>query len=557
VPLHAIVQHSFGLPLTEAAQPFRGHSVLSRVTERFDHELFSAHRVGPKLELEDQHFAHSPLAQRGLTTLDALTPTFIGPFSSVEPLPDALGWASTTAGRREDRYEEPSLILADKFDPPHKPSFNDFLVTKHLVPDDREPISQLLLELMAHKRSRLFGFRLANRFVNVLLPHAELYPVGQRATRAGRKKAWFVQPLVSFIRGGHDRDRLRPTYALTFFLIPAMAGEGFARRPTSATEIGKVLDAGWGFAAAPPENTLARFDLGGELFEYLSPAARLDLLGEGRDAKRGLELRRVVELAAFGVGLVLAQGRSSKATSKTKALIGNEVVAALGSARVSSVVVRDDALKAKEVRRPINPKAFPQPLLSLMEGLSDPIRAPQAADPLARTYRLDRPFVDDDLYATGVLPVKRCLVVSSGRAQYGIRESALMQAGSIAYMTIGAATAIGTMRTIDRRLEYLDVADPTRIAAIDSEIAADLGEIYDLDIVRESYREVYRRLRNSLGITRDYALLQDKMQALYRATSTLHEDKAQRQIAWLTAAIVILSVFILFGTLILIGKPGG
>jgi len=44
------------------------------------------------------------------------------------------------------------------------------------------------------------------------------------------------------------------------------------------------------------------------------------------------------------------------------------------------------------------------------------------------------------------------------------------------------------------------------------------------------------------------------MQALYRATSTLHEVKTQARLVWLTGAIVLLSVFIVIGTIVLAGK---
>jgi hypothetical protein len=193
-----------------------------------------------------------------------------------------------------------------------------------------------------------------------------------------------------------------------------------------------------------------------------------------------------------------------------------------------------------------------------MESLAKPLRMPRASDPEARKFRLDSPFDDDDTYATGVIPTRRCVVVASrDGAQYGSRESALMQAGSVAYMTLGAATAIGTLREIDRQLEHLEGANPSKVAKIDREIAADLNEIYDLDITRESYRRMYRRLRDRLGITRDYETLQGEMNALHRATTTVHGDKAQRMLALLTAAIVALSVLILIGTIMLIGKPGG
>jgi hypothetical protein len=236
--------------------------------------------------------------------------------------------------------------------------------------------------------------------------------------------------------------------------------------------------------------------------------------------------------------------------------IGNDVVMSLGSARVSSIVVVDPKLSSNEVSKSGRFSRLPASLGSLMEELAAPVRIEQSGDAKGHKFRLDLPFVDGDRYAIGLLPTRRCLaVVSRGAAQYGVLESALMQAGSIAYMTIGAATAIGTMRQIDRRLEHLEgAANPKKIAEIDAEIASDLGEIYDLDITHESYRGVYRLLRDRLGITRDYKTLQNKMQALYQATSTVHEDKAQRLLAWLTAGIVALSLLILIGTLVVAGK---
>ena len=117
-------------------------------------------------------------------------------------------------------------------------------------------------------------------------------------------------------------------------------------------------------------------------------------------------------------------------------------------------------------------------------------------------------------------------------------------------MTLGAATAIGMLRLIDRDLENMEGASPRKVAEVDSGIATDLNEIYDLDITRESYRIFYRRLRSRLGITGDYKTLQDKMDALYRATSTAHIERTNQLLIALTAAIVLL-------TLLLLLKPGG
>lgn len=542
--MNGLVQHSFALQLAEKRRGFFDWENAARVAERFDCKIpsgkvFHAWEVGEVASLEGNSRAgHSFLAQHGMTTLRAPEPIFVRP--GAPRLPEAFRWADRSSAG--EKYEEPSLIFADEYDRESFPSLNDFLVADQALPSRREPISQLLLELMAHKRSRLFGFRLANRFVNVLLPHALLCPDGN-----GKEATWFMQPLVSFVRGGRDRGRLRETYCLTFFLVP-IEGE-LEERQVGTSDIVDVVNAGWGFAAAPAAQS-RKFGTSGDLFDYLSAVASWDLAGPDR-AYAGFTLREIIERVAFGVGLTLAQGQTGRVDPVTARLIGNDALMSLGSARVSSVVMVDPDLNPRKVKKSVRAQPFPRSLLRLMKALSDPIRSPARGDIDSRKNRLDRPLVDDDVYATAVLPTKRCLVMlSCDGEQYGVRESALMQAGSIAYMTIGAATAIGTLRAIDRRLEQLGGADPRGIAEIDREIAADLGEIYDLDITRESYREIYRRLRRRLGITRDYEILQDKMQTLYRATSTLHERRSEWLLIWLTAAIVGLSVLILIVTVI-------
>jgi hypothetical protein len=577
---HGLIQHSFALQLAERRRPFHGHTNLVRVLERFllndeKGEAFSVEPVGQLVEdPQSTAFVHSPLGRGKWTTIQSLEMPHLrcdADKGKLGSLPRGLDWATGDTDGRSDDYEEPRYIFADTFDDPRKATVADFFVDTPARQDDARNISKALLEVMAHKRSRLFGFALANRFVNVMLPHAILTPSGAAVVAHG----WFLQPLVSFIRGGRDRTRLRGTYTLTLFLLPVKAenaqlSPGLASRRMSTREIVELTNPGWSFAASPPTDALQKMSVSGPLFRYLSRLARFDLRGmlplPSQDVSGSycgtafgcVTLRQAVEKIGFGVGLSVAQGRHGGVDLETMRRIGNDVTMSLGNARVSSVVVVDDDLSTREVRKSIGDRPFPGKLLSLMESLAKPLRMPPASDPEARKFRLDRPFDDDDIYATGVIPTRRCVVVASrAGAQYGSRESALMQAGSVAYMTLGAATAIGTLREIDKELEHLEGANPSKVAKIDREIAADLNEIYDLDITRESYRRMYRRLRNRLGITRDYETLQGEMNALHRATSTVHGDKAQRMLALLTAAIVALSVLILIGTLMLIGKPGG
>jgi hypothetical protein len=483
-----------------------------------------------------------------------------------EHLPDAFGWAGSEDDERKSADEgsdEARFVLAGTS--AGESSFNnDFLIEDRVYPCEAQPVSQALLEILAHRRSLLFGMALANRFVNVMLPPAYLRPPASIAADASieiKCGSWILQPLVSLLRARNGRSSFGRMYSLTFFLIPV--DESFDARRMSQGEISRMVNAGWSLAMSPWHAGVPRFEVCGPLPRYLSQLSPLDLSSLLRPTPasgapcgeyRSSTLRQIIEAMAFGVALATAW---DPADCVTRCRIGDDVATSLGSARVSTIVVVDRHLTRCKVEERMESGGPPGCLKRLMHMLTDDTRTPprwNRAEQLK--YRLDRHFVDQNTYALGVLPQNRCLVIASvGDAQSGRRESGLIQASSAAYMTIGAATAIGTMRAIDRDLEMTGDSESSRIAEIEDEIAGNLHEIYDLDITREAYRQLYRRLRNRLGITRDYETLQGKMSALYRATSTRNEAKAQTRLEVLTAAIVVLSVMILIGTVVVAGKP--
>lgn len=566
VALNGLIQHSFALQIDREHRPFRGAIADDRVRERFAAGV-EGFDVRPVAHLENGGEVggiadHSPLVQAKRTSVRALiAPTLQAPPDGDPPLlPAAFSWAD--GDETDVRYEvdEVKFLFAQAHDE-GKVSHNEFLVVGEGVDGEPSKISRLLLELVAHRRSRLFGISLASRIGNVLLPHAILTQQGDTAENSTpvEPPLWFLQPLISAIRDGQDERELRSTYTLSLFLVPIDGWECKSRK-MSRDEIEKTVNAGWGLASGPP--TLPKFHLEGPLPNYIGRLAPRDVLenltpratstasAEGEAIP--LTLRQVTEAIAYAVGLRMAEGSAGVAAERTKRRIADDVIASLGSARVSSVVIVDPHLESRDVRKPVRENGPPGLLKRLMRELSGAPRSPGVWTSRDREkYRLDRPFVDDATYVVGVLPHNRCLIVASAKkAQHRFRESALMQAGSVAYMTIGAANAIGTMRAIDRDLEKLEDADPSKIAKVEAEIAADVHEIFDLDITRETYRQLYHRLRDRLGIDEDYRTLQDKMGSLYRATSTVHEKRSQLQLAWLTAAIVVLSLLILVGTII-------
>ena len=571
VRFNGLIQHSFALQIDKSHRRFHGQLTRGRIDERFSLAASGGVAFGVKA-VDDSYDQskprgstfQSPLAEHRLTAVEPLRTEFLvrrsaGNLKYERDLPRAFSWAAKGREESPRHYEEARCVFGGLEESGGSVSQNDFLVTANGCNGWEEPIAQPLLEVIANRRSRLFGLTLASRFVNVMLPHAILAPVDPCPGSACG--SWILQPLVSFIRSGKKDGELRSTYSLTLILVPVKE-QGLAKRKMTMSEICQTVNAGWGLATSPPPAALPMFDVRGPLPDYISRLGRIDLrhllqpssarsavpAGEAKSGGKcqPVSLRQVAELTAFGVALGVAQGATGSIDERAKRRIGSDVVISLGSARVSSVVVVDKDLKTAAVERSSPNTCPPGSLVPLMERLAweaRPLPFWTTGEAKPPKFRLDRPFVDGRHYCVGVLPSNRCMIVTSAAdAQLGRVESGLMQAGSTVYMTIGAATAIGTMRAIDRELVKLDGADPTKIAPIDSEIATDLHEIYDLDITREAFRSIYRLLRKRLGIVRDYATLQDKMQTLYRANATRHESKLERQTLRLSYAVIALAI---------------
>jgi hypothetical protein len=579
---NGLIQHSFALRMDDDRRPFHGHSTFERVGERFalpgrgDDVEFCVTPVGEmaneKNEEEEELAPYSPLVKHGLTTVEPQRIAFLERVGDDEyrSLPKAFSWAIYKNKERERDKEQPwsKFIFAHREASWQPTSLNDFLVeARPCNPSECEelPVSRVLCQLIAHRRSKLFGLALANHFVNVMLPYARLTPEPDNPEWRKHKSAcglaagsWILQPLVSLIRVGLDGGDFRRMYSLTLFLIPVNDSDCGAREMPQC-EIDGIVNAGWGLASSRWPSKLPPFKISGPLYDYISrlvPSILPNLLHPVREPKQqgkdpdtktwsSLTLRQATEAIMFAVALRMAQGPTARAEMPVKRRIGDGVLTSLGSSRVSSVVVVDPRF-AKATYSP-GGKVFPGSFGSLMGALAGEARIALPSSMAERQkFRLDRPFVDQDDYAIGVLQSSSCLVTTVDKEkQYGRWESGLMQAGWIAYMAIGAATAIGTMRAFDRDLETMEDADPSKIAKIEGEIAVDLHEIYDLDITWDAYRSLYRLLRERLGITRDYQTLQEKMQALSRETTTRHEVKAQAQLAWLTGVIVVLTVLLL------------
>lgn len=578
---HGLIQHSFALRLGKAREPFDGRSIRESIAERF--ELGPSDgvefRVRTLDELGDGGGAegvarHSPLVEAELTTVRARRLDFLEHegkrrYRGCGEWPEALSWAKPkgSGGNGDEdsfpRWLRPRMIFAEFEEEYEHVSESDFLVEASEPsgsPDQVGCVARALLEAIAFRRSQLFGLATANRFVNVMLPNAVLEHTddGSRAEGVNEAKPrdLILQPLLSLVRDGRDRREFRHMYSLAFFAIP-VERNGRCARAMPMGEVVSNVNAGWSLADTVSKTVVPRYVVSEPLRGYVTrlAASEAQAFHELLGSRAELSLRQVSEIVAFGVALRMTQGSGGEASTANKRRVGDDVVTSLGTARVSAAILVDPELKRDTIKVPIVDRNPPGSLDDLMSTLASETRAPAWTTTTRRRYQLDRPFVDEADYAIGLVPSNRCLLIANvDEAERRGPEPLLSRVAAVTYMTLGAATAIGMMRSIDRDLEKLEHEGPRKIAEIDAEIAADLHEIYDLDIARETYRQLYRRLRDRLGITRDYKTLQDKMQTLYRATSTFHDDREQKQLIWLTAAIVALSLLILIGTIVAASK---
>lgn len=573
-----LIQHSFALRMGEAHHPFVSSFMRECIAERFELRTAAADfRVktlhdDPNGDCDGHAASHSPLVRAGMTTVRSRSLRLLdrgakGSDGTDGNWPAALEWAKGEQAKSDCHTAARPRMRFAEFDQRYERVFeNDFLIEEigsDSTDSQRGRVARALLESIGFRRSQLFGLAVANRFVNVMLPSASLeHRVGKGFEGSGvgaGHRDLILQPLLSLTRDGSERRIFRKTYSLTFFVI-GVERDTWRQRDMFSPEIESVVNAGWSLADSVPQEQVPRYAMRGPLNAYVTDLSQPEVgtLLEAAEHEKTLSLRQVIEIASFGIALRMAQGSSGEALSATKRRISDDVVTSLGTARVSAVVLVDSELEVGEIEAPIKKRDPPGSLGGLMSTLACETRPPSPwTSKTRRQYTLDRPFVDGHDYAVGVIPRNRCLVVTNVAGGKKNSEPLLSQVAAVTYMTIGAATAIGTMRTIGRELERVERKDPGMIAEIDGEIATDLNEIYDLDITRESYRHLYRRLRGQLGISTDYKTLQGKMEALYRETSTIHDEREQKQLAVLTAAIVILSVLILIGTIVIAAKPGG
>lgn len=579
--LHGLIQHSFGMRVPPELHPLytregarSGERLLDAIFSVPPTENFGGFELGKagmgSTDPTDRTTTRSRLVRERQTNIEPLRL----PFSDPGNRPRVLAWGDDGCGAGSHAAESwRGFAFGDRRSDGRHSRRNDFLLEPTgagaYPVGDGWKTARFLCQLLAHRRSRLFGLTLARDTFNLLLPHATLIEKG--------RPRWLVQTVVSLSllrwHGG-----FRPIFSVSLFMLPVEAGseQGSHSVPGGADppldkrgmwprEISQSVRDGWSLATVHELEHEPEYTVRGPLGEYLASmraalGRSLQLTprpygwiegGTGDATTAPLTLRSFAEAILFCVSLKLARGRRGQLGEEARKTLGDLVLTSISASRVSSVVVVDNSCKG-------HPEA-PCPrsdLAALLGDLSEEISGPfRTAHPPG--FRLDRAYFDRHTYRIGVIPAHRCVVTVADRCTQDLdRESVLLEAGWTALMVIGTATATGLIRGVYRNLAASDPGEPARIADIEREAMVDLYETYDLEITMEAYRERYRLLRQHLGITSEYEALSDKLEALHRETSTRFGARSERRLTALTWGTVILSAFIVLGTFMLIFKGG-
>jgi hypothetical protein len=583
--LHGLIQHSFAVRVSRALDPLYAREEIPNARRLlqtiFAPDGFVLGQAEVEYDPEDdgrgRPWSHSALVRHRQTTIEPRRFVFKDRDKGLEDrreiLPAPLAWSGDGCGSGSDDEDRWEGFVVGGVERSGETRDKDFLVEpKTGAEEEGATLSRLLCQLLAHRRSRLFGLPLARETVNVLLPHALLEP---NEPTGSKRNGWFAQPALSLFYVYGCRG-FRPIFSFSLFLIPYDAsGTGLPGRTMSKEEMHDSVRNQWTLVTAFNPEQRTGFSVSGPLGGYLSSVAgpAMSSLGmriangtwtgaNGEGDGQRLTLRTFTEATLFAITLRMTRGSSSLPAKRVRREIGDRVLTALSASRVSSVVVVDDNCDGvPDTSRA--PGTCTKPDLSTLltdvaREISRPYRIPhRIASTGEAGYRLDRYFFDTDQYATAVLPTSRCVVTVGNRcAQQGLERSAFLEAGWTAYMVIGAATATGMIRSVFRDISRSDRSKPDSIADIEREAMVELHETYDLEIMTEAYRSRYRLLRERLGITAEYQALSDKLEALYRETSTRYEGRSERRLQLLTWATAILSAVIAVGTLVLIFKGG-
>ena len=475
-------------------------------------------------------------------------------------LPPALDWRDPPAPARQSSHyirvqrarDDTSKSLTSTTD------CNDYFIRDESEENNAGSgsLSELQLffaEFLSQRRCAIFASHVSERIYSIWLPPGVIV---KEHGQSGEPSCFALLPVVNLVRRSY-RIRWRHAMSVSILLVPWWppgTPKNSRPRPMSPQEVFDVMAATGGSSTElqPGTNTSWPMTLDSPLQRYLDDVTHderryyCSRYSELKVHERKPTLRHWMELlllvaAEFPVDL---EDRKDdriypEQQEVDDTILPDEVLRCLRVNGIWSATLATDALAKCTGKSPIEGgtwwpgpiAAHPATVLDLTDGVPGPIaevfelfaQRDQAFLPTPED-RIDVLATGGGAYMTWRIPREHILVTACARGAEQFPDfSALNLASWFAFITVGVTCAWQTMRSLTHEIEKID--DITDISRLGHDRIIDLEDVYDLDVALPAYAAFYRRVRQVLGVQREYEDIKERFTLLF--TFTQAEQRAQ------------------------------
>lgn len=436
-------------------------------------------------------------------------------------------------------------------------SSNDFLVRYGTsLPDPHDVQSRLFAGyfagVLAQRRSYLFSPGLAQRIYNIVLPAGFLMP-----TAAGESHPFMVLPFVTYVMSpSHDRFRRVVTVSVLFLPVQWALGpdSALSLRTMTTAEAG---DLAWTWDWSPArrrnvgdsKNGIAEWQLRGDLRGYLRGGAAVSP-SDGCMTSRGFTqvlLQGVSSYSYFGRDSISDEHQQgiNKAVGE---IIYVDTIRAMLASKTSLVFTSplsgSDGSTETNVDSNLRQDARQIADYLILHSDSGP------EHPLTSSLHVDLPMIPEaDRLDAYFVPPHSALVHSyDPGGGWNQRRLPFWMVGYVVYYIAALSSLRAAIVGINHEVDHM----PRKRRSVEQmgEVMIEMEEVFDFDFIVRPNRQFFEALRDADGLTRDFDLLEKKVERARSDTMLAIEATRADLLRQITFAGVFVSVVLLGATLL-------
>jgi hypothetical protein len=465
-------------------------------------------------------------------------------------LPSALDWSdprdptarqSTYYIRVQRARDDTSRSLTSVTD------CNDYFVREAsddvAGPGSLSELQLFFAEFLAERRGAIFASHVSERIYTIWLPPGVIV---KEPGPTEQSSCFALLPVVTLVRRSY-RIRWRHAMSVGMLLVPWWppdAPKSARPRPMTPHEVFEVMAATGGNSTElrhgtnvawrmTPDSPLQRYldDVTHDERRYYSSRYR-ECVGHERKPT----LRQWTELLLLAVAEIPVGPEDRKddrifpeQQEVDDTILPDEVLRSLRVNGIWSATLTTGALEKCRGESPIQRQSWwPSPVPAAPATVAD--LAAGVPGPIAELFELfaqrDRAFVPTpedrvDVLATGGgahmtwrIPREHIIVTAYSRGAEQFPDfSSLNLASWFSFIAVGVTCAWQTMRSLTHEIEK--ISDITDISRLGHDRIIDLEDVYDLEVASPAYANFYRRVRDLLGVQREYEDIKDRFNLLF------------------------------------------